>query len=70
MFVCKIKGSKLSTGSPVLHMRLPSLCINALDPECYSVWTNNAADAICQQALDKYRSSGYDVIRGEKQILA
>jgi hypothetical protein len=70
MFVCMVKGSKLSTGSRALQMRLPSLCINALDPECYSAWTNNAADAICQQSLDKYRSSGYDVICVETQILA
>jgi hypothetical protein len=43
MFACSIKGSKHFTGSPALHMRLPSLRINAPDPECYPVWTSNAA---------------------------
>jgi hypothetical protein len=43
MFVCKVKGSKLSTGSPTLHMRLPSLCMQALGLGYFTVWTNRAA---------------------------
>jgi hypothetical protein len=43
MFVCKVKGSKLSTGSPNLHMRLPSLCMQAFGLGYFTVWTNKAA---------------------------
>lgn len=43
MFVCKVKGSKLLTGCPTLHMHLPSLCMQALGLGCFTVWTNRAA---------------------------
>jgi hypothetical protein len=43
MFVCKVKGSKLSTGFPTLHMRLPSLCMQALGLGYFTVWTYRAA---------------------------
>ena len=43
MFVCKVKGSKLSTYSPTLHMRLPSLYIQALGLGYFMVWTSRAA---------------------------
>jgi len=38
MFVCKVKGSKLSTGSPTLHMRLPSLYMQALGRGYFAVY--------------------------------
>jgi hypothetical protein len=43
MFVRKVKKeSKLSTGSPTLHMRLPSLCMQALGLRYSTVWANRA----------------------------
>ena len=42
MFIRKVKGSKLSTGSPTLHMRLPSLCMQALSLRYSTVWANRA----------------------------
>lgn len=41
MFVFKkVNGSKLSTGSRNLHMRLLSFCIKDLDSGSFSVWTS------------------------------
>ena len=43
MFVLKVKKeSKLSTGFPTLHMRLPSLCMQALGLGYSTVWANRA----------------------------
>src|SRR3989338_8716900 len=41
MFTCKVKKeSKLFTGFPTLHMRLPSLCMQALGLGYSTVWAN------------------------------
>ncbi len=42
MFIYKVKESKLSTGSPTLHMRLPSLYMQALGLRYSTVWANRA----------------------------
>src|SRR5665647_2282839 len=43
MFACKVKKeSKLLTGFPTLHMRLPSLCMQALGLGYSTVWANRA----------------------------
>src|SRR3989338_6217438 len=43
MFICKVKKeSKLFTGFPTLHMRLPSLCMQALGLGYSTVWANRA----------------------------
>src|SRR3972149_2953955 len=43
MFICKVKKeSKLFTGFPTLHMRLPSLCMQALGLRYSTVWANRA----------------------------
>src|SRR4030067_1048402 len=42
-FVRKVKKeSKLLTGFPTLHMRLPSLCMQALGLRYSTVWANRA----------------------------
>jgi len=43
MFIRKVKKeSKLLTGFPTLHMRLPSLCMQALGLGYSTVWANRA----------------------------
>ena len=46
MFVCKVKGSKLLTVSPILLMILPCLCMLDLGLGCFSVWMKKAARRI------------------------
>ena len=58
MFLYKMKGSKLFTGSPTLHMRLPSLCMQALSLRYSTVWANRAGGQSTGQALVKNQSSG------------
>ena len=43
MFIREVKKeSKLFTGFPTLHMRLPSLCMQALGLRYSTVWANRA----------------------------
>jgi len=42
MFICEVKESKLSTGSPTLHTRLPSLLMQALSLRYSTEWANRA----------------------------
>ena len=58
MFVCKVKGSKLPTYSPTLHMRLPSLCMQAPGLGYFTVWTNRAAGQSIHSDINLLRDSG------------
>ena len=42
MVLSQVKESKLFTGSPTLHMRLPTLCMQALSLRYSTVWANRA----------------------------
>src|SRR3989338_765550 len=59
MFTCKVKKeSKLFTGFPTLHMRLPSLCMQALGLGYSTVWANRAGGQSTAQALVKTSPQG------------
>ena len=46
------------TGSPTLHMRLPSLCMQALGLGYSTVWANRAGGQSTAQALVKTSPQG------------
>src|SRR3972149_8550204 len=46
------------TGSPTLHMRLPSLCMQALGLGYSTVWANRAGGQSTKQALVKTSPQG------------
>src|SRR3990172_1171743 len=57
------------TGSPTLHMRLPSLCMQALGLGYSTVWANRAGSQSTDKIRRKRLSSGRDGFPSERDIV-
>src|SRR5450759_2674507 len=57
------------TGSPTLHMRLPSLCMQALGLGYSTVWANRAGSQSTCKIRRERLSSGCDGFPNERDIV-
>src|SRR3989304_640942 len=57
------------TGSPTLHMRLPSLCMQALGLGYSTVWANRAGSQSTHKLRRERLASGRDGFPSERDIV-